>query len=316
MELLSHLAHLLVPRHSNNHRARILHPSILSAVVAFFLIYQFAINFTLMLQPSILGYASSISPERVIELTNQERLKLGLPPLSLNGNLSQAAQLKAGDMFAFDYWSHNSPSGRTPWEFFSQVGYSYSFAGENLARDFQNSEAVVQAWMNSPTHRANIVNDDYQEIGLAVVDGTLDGVETTLVVQMFGTPTPTPPQVSRLASSVVGEVQAQTAPVGQSSSPPDATPASEPAGEEEPVVALPPSTFLQESVRRPIASPFDLTKSVTLVLLTTVVGVLMFDVIWVYRKKIVRLSGKNLAHLIFVGALLLSAILMEAGAIL
>jgi len=133
MNLLEWARHYLVPHHTNNHKAKILHPSTLSLLVALFLIYQFGINFFLLVQPAILGFASNITPDRVIELTNQQRLERGLSPLSLNPTLNQTAQLKAGDMFAFSYWAHNSPSGRDPWSFFKEAGYTYLYAGENLA---------------------------------------------------------------------------------------------------------------------------------------------------------------------------------------
>lgn len=295
MNLLERGRHFFVPQQTNNYKARILHPSVLSLLVALFLIYQFGINFFLLLQPAILGFASNITPERLIELTNQERLKRGLPPLSLNQSLNQAAQLKAGDMFAFNYWAHNSPSGRDPWSFFKEAGYVYLYAGENLARDFMTSEAVVNAWMNSPTHQDNILNQNYQDIGLAVVDGTLNGVETTLVVQLFATPQSVAPVSKKpLVGEAVATVSAET---------------------------IVPKTILaratgKEPGQLPLLSPFTLTKSATVFLLGLLFGVFLFDVILVYRKKVVRLSGRNLAHLIFITILLLAVVLTSQGAIL
>ncbi len=294
MNLLWWVRHLFVPRYSNNHRAKILHPSTLSVVVAFFLIYQFAINFYLLVSPAVLGFASNITPEQVIALTNQKRAEQGLSPLTVNGKLNEAAQRKAGDMFAFNYWAHSSPSGRNPWAFFLEVGYKYIYAGENLARDFMNSEGVVEAWMNSPTHRDNILNSNYKETGLAVVNGTLNGVETTLVIQLFGTPTPAPiaqrPQITAQASVV----------------------------EEKPSLALPVALAQArgETTAPPLLSPFWLTKTIAIFLLGIILGALTLDIILVYQKRIIRLSGRNVAHLIFIGALLLSVILTTPGAIL
>ena len=177
-----------VPEQSNNYRARLLHLPVLSAFIFFFLLAQTSLSLFALSKPAVLGYSSQISPGEIIELTNSEREKNSLAPLSLNSSLSEAAQRKAADMFAFDYWAHKSPSGREPWDFFQEVEYDYIYAGENLARDFSTPEAVVAAWMMSPTHKDNIINGQYQEIGVAVVNGTLKGVETTLVVQLFGTP--------------------------------------------------------------------------------------------------------------------------------
>ncbi len=307
MNLLEWARHFFVPRHSNNQKAKILHPSTLSVIVAVFLVYQFAINFYLLIQPSILGYASNITPEQVIELTNQKRLENGLKPLTINGKLNEAAQRKAGDMFAFDYWSHNSPSGRDPWSFFREVGYKYQYAGENLARDFMNSSSVVDAWMNSPTHRDNILNSHYQETGLAVVNGTLDGVETTLVVQLFGTPAPAP----------VAQQPTVTAPTPASS--PTPTPEVGEAATIEEKIEIAPVAIAQAkegTTAAPVTSPFALTKSLVVLILGIVLGALILDVFLVHQKKIVRLSGRNLAHLIFITMLLLAAVLTTQGAIL
>jgi len=90
-------------------------------------------------------------------------------------------------MFAKDFWAHIAPDGTTPWKFILDSGYKYLYAGENLAKDFQTSDDVVAAWMASKMgHRENILNTHYNEIGVAVVNGTLGGFQTTLVVQMFG----------------------------------------------------------------------------------------------------------------------------------
>lgn len=306
MNLLEWWRHLFVPHHTNNHKAKILHPSTLSLVVALFLLYQFGINFALLVQPSILGFASNITPDRVIELTNQQRLEQGLSPLSLNPTLSQAAQLKAGDMFAFNYWAHNSPSGRDPWSFFKEAGYSYLYAGENLARDFMTSEAVVNAWLNSSSHKENILNGKYNETGLAVVDGTLNGVETTLVVQLFGSPTPAPVAERPPAASPPETVITRAPRLGEAST----------AEEKIPLVPAALAQAGEETGTPPLLSPFWLTKTMAIFLLGIILGVLALDVILIYRRKVVRLSGRNLAHLIFVGTLLLAVILTTQGAIL
>ena len=298
MSLLWWLRHLFVPHSSNNHKAGILHPAFLSFFVALFLVVQFGLNFFTLVSPSVLGYASDIAPEQVIELTNQQRLENGLNPLRMNPNLNEVAQRKAGDMFAFNYWAHTSPSGRDPWSFFQEVGYKYLYAGENLARDFMNSSSVVDAWMNSPSHRANILNNHYQEIGLAVVNGTLNGVETTLVVQVFGTPTPAPVAQKPAAQPSLGEASVTTA--------------------IKPVLV---ETALAKSSNEKTSSlsmlsPFLITKTLAVFLLGLFFGVLALDAFLVYRRKIIRLSGKNLAHLIFIGSLLFAVLLTNVGVIL
>ncbi|NBV77397.1 CAP domain-containing protein [bacterium] len=121
-------------------------------------------------------------------LTNQDRAAQGVPGLRVSSVLQKAAQLKADDMVKRSYFAHTAPDGTEPWHWFDAVGYRYARAGENLAVFFSESEDVQKAWMNSPTHRANILNKDYDEVGIAVAYGTYQGYPTVFVVQEFGTP--------------------------------------------------------------------------------------------------------------------------------
>ncbi|WKZ30800.1 MAG: CAP domain-containing protein [Candidatus Dojkabacteria bacterium] len=161
--------------------------------------------------------ASSITAGTLISLTNAERQNLGLTTLTTDSRLTNAAYAKANDMLTKDYWNHFGPNGETPWQFITSAGYTYVYAGENLAKGFSTSEGVHQAWMASPTHRANIVNGNYRDIGIAVVEGELLGEQTTLVVQMFGaqsgsttsTPSsqPSTPQPSSQPREESGEIK-------------------------------------------------------------------------------------------------------------
>jgi len=105
--------------------------------------------------------------------------------LAESAKLNQAAQLKAENMVANNYFNHTSPSGISPWYWFTKVGYNYKYAGENLAIGFFDSQEVYQAWLNSPEHRANIVNPNYTEVGTAVLSG-FGSNNTIVVVQEFG----------------------------------------------------------------------------------------------------------------------------------
>lgn len=182
------ISRLFIPQESNNYRALLLHQSVLGLFIAIYLLNQSLLRSFTLIKPGVLGYSSEITADKVINLTNSERQKLGLAPLKLNSGLSESARRKAEDMFQNDYWSHTSPTGTTPWDFFKAVGYHYSIAGENLAKDFYDTESMIKAWMKSPTHRANIVNNKYQEIGIGVVNGILGGLKTTLVVEHFASP--------------------------------------------------------------------------------------------------------------------------------
>src|SRR3989344_2339358 len=168
-----------------HHRAHLI--SNKSLFVYFQLLLVFGI-FTFFIKPKsgqILG-TITFKPTEIVTLSNAERVKNGLSALSENPILQKAAEEKAADMFANDYWAHYSPSGKSPWVFITGAGYKYVYAGENLARDFEDAGEVVQAWMASPSHRANLLDRNFREIGVAVRDGKLGGREGILVVQMFG----------------------------------------------------------------------------------------------------------------------------------
>ncbi|OGI27640.1 MAG: hypothetical protein A2359_02955 [Candidatus Moranbacteria bacterium RIFOXYB1_FULL_43_19] len=132
------------------------------------------------------AWASSITKNKVIELANADRREKGVEELKENEKLSQAAASKAEDMIVNNYFSHTSPEGLTPWRWIEKTGYEYSYAGENLAMDFTSAEKMNEAWLASPTHRANILNEKYKEIGVAAKDGFINGHATTIIVQMFG----------------------------------------------------------------------------------------------------------------------------------
>ena len=171
MRFLDYLLHLFTPRYSNNHRARLLHPSVLSLYIVILVIFQLSVSTFAHFQPEVLGYATNISVQDLLSGTNAKRLAAGVSPLRLDDQLTKAAAAKAADMFAHQYWAHISPSGTSPWTFVAQAGYNYLFAGENLARDFADSASVVEAWMKSSTHRENLLDRRYEDIGLAVVNG-------------------------------------------------------------------------------------------------------------------------------------------------
>ncbi|MDD5031449.1 MAG: CAP domain-containing protein [Patescibacteria group bacterium] len=133
------------------------------------------------------AYLSSITPEKIIELTNKERMENDLNVLNANQILAQAAAEKSQAILESNQFQHNI-GGRKFSDWVRETGYEYSYVGENLAIDFITSEGVLDAWLASPTHKKNILNSYYQEIGVAVSQGNFDGQNTTLVVQIFGTP--------------------------------------------------------------------------------------------------------------------------------
>jgi hypothetical protein len=133
-------------------------------------------------------YLAAVASSALIDLANTDRDAAHLASLRTSALLEKAAQEKADDMAKFGYFSHTSPSGVTPWHWFADVGYAYALAGENLAIDFSDSTDVNKAWMDSPAHKANIMNPGFSEIGIATAKGTYQGRATTFVVQLFGRP--------------------------------------------------------------------------------------------------------------------------------
>lgn len=186
-----HLRHALVPHKGNHYRPHLVRLHGITAVLALAVLMQLTYGFVTSGRLEVLGRVSNISAGELLADTNAERSKTSLPELKLNDQLSSAAFLKAQDMFANNYWAHTSPTGVTPWKWLGDSGYNYNVAGENLAKNYPTSQATVNAWMNSETHRANILNGKYQEIGFAVVDGPLDGRDATLVVAYYGSPATT-----------------------------------------------------------------------------------------------------------------------------
>lgn len=152
---------------------------------------------------------STILPAVIVTETNKERAADQLEPLVRNAVLDEAATRKAEHMAAGQYFAHFSPNGVSPWYWFDQVEYSFVHAGENLAIFFTDSSEIVEAWMDSPTHRANILDANYREIGIGTAKGTFDGYDTVYVVQLFGTPAATimNEAVARELSAAVEEPQ-------------------------------------------------------------------------------------------------------------
>jgi uncharacterized protein YkwD len=131
--------------------------------------------------------ADTFSSTKVIDLVNQSRLEAGLNTLTENSKLTQAAQDKANDMIQNDYFAHTSPKGVTPWFWLKKEGYTPKSAGENLAINFTTAKSQHEGWMASKTHRDNILSPKYKEIGVAVVEGKIDGEKSLITVQFFGT---------------------------------------------------------------------------------------------------------------------------------
>lgn len=177
-----------IPHAGNDYTPHMLQKTAMLGMLGLILLSFLVANFQALLWQGSSWLVGTVLPSIVTDLTNHERNNLSLTSLRRSAVLDKAAQLKADDMAAGSYFSHTSPAGVTPWYWFEQAGYLFTYAGENLAVHFSDSDEVVEAWMKSPTHRANIVNDNYTEIGIGTARGVYEGYETVFVVQLFGTP--------------------------------------------------------------------------------------------------------------------------------
>lgn len=182
------IKYFTLPSESNNYKSRFLESNILLYFVVLLLTLKIvtvlvAINF-----PQNIFFAD-ITKSALENFANQTRQSMGLPVLVENQKLDQAAQLKAQNMVINNYFGHTSPQGITPWFWFLQAGYNYKYAGENLAIGFFDSEEVYNAWLNSPSHKANIISPNYKEFGTAVLGG-FGSNNTIVVVQEFGSQLP------------------------------------------------------------------------------------------------------------------------------
>ena len=266
------LSHLFIPRESNNHRAKILHLQSLFLVVCLLVFSSFLIPQINKTNPQVLGVSTNISVSDLVTQTNEQRNKYGLPSLKLDSQLTEAAQKKADNMFAKDYWAHNGPDGTTPWDFITNAGYQYVYAGENLARGFSTTIDVMNAWMASPDHRENILSKNFVDVGFAVESGKLTGEDTTLVVEEFGNKGIAPAQETGQASPAAA-VSAQS-------------------------VELSPQPN-QAVLEKPTIDRVSFTKNLALIIVGIFIIVLSLDMIVIQRKKVVRFVGHNLDHIFF-----------------
>ena len=292
MSITGKLRHWFTPHHTNNFRAKLLHNSGIFAILGIIVVGNIFLRLLDSTNLHILGFTSSVTIDEVVRATNNERIGEGLKPLAYNEKLADAARRKADNMFSENYWAHNSPSGKSPWVWFNDVGYTYISAGENLAKDFGDTSRLMSAWMASPTHKKNIVEAKYTEIGIAVVPGSLQGSDTVLVVQLFGAPS-------------AGSVSSPN----EVSSP---TPASMPVqvaqvkGEEIAIEPAPTTKWNQ----------FNLARTLNLATTALFILALILDLLIAENQKLSRRVGNNWAHIIFINFVLLATTIVNAGKIL
>ncbi len=277
-----------LPHPDNKTRAGLLsHKSILIYCLLILLVTGLFRLIPLVL-PGVLGYASDINVSDLLKYTNEQRKLNGVSELRLNAKLTAAAQKKGAHMFEKNYWAHISPDGVEPWDFILKENYDYIYAGENLAKNFSNSKDVVTAWLNSPSHRDNLLSPNYDEVGFAVENGVLDGYETTLVVQMFGRPR----DKSQIASvfeekNLLKEIENSRSEVASSVAPK--------GGPELEIKTQ--SSQNQSNTKKPVMDIGLATKTISLTFGGFVGSLLVLDIWYSKKKGILKLTGHTAAHL-------------------
>lgn len=283
-----------IPHRDTHKKAHLISWEALLIYVLFFILLQVGFSIASYTKPGVLGISSNIDQKRVIELTNKEREKKGLPVVSENEALDKAAQLKAQNLFAENYWAHFAPSGKSPWDFILGAGYKFTFAGENLAKNFYSSDEVVKAWMESPTHRDNLLNPNYKDIGIAVVDGVLNGQKTTLVVQEFGT-------TEYLAQRPSVTVQGKSV----------AVPTQELFNKPQLAVST-----IETNTTKPPFDPFKISKVAGYSVITLIASLLIIDILVLQRRGVFRLSSHHIAHMALLSLAAGSLFLAAPGVVL
>ncbi len=267
-------------------------------LVIYILIFMFLqVSFSLVnfSNKGVLGISSNVDAKRLIELTNGERQKKGLNSLIENEALSKAAHLKAQNMFTEGYWAHFAPSGKSPWDFILGSGYRFTYAGENLAKNFYESNDVVVAWMDSPTHRDNLLSPKYHDIGIAVVEGVLNGQQTTLVVQEFGS-------TQTFSSSPIVSVGNQTLTI--------------PKEEYEKKPELLAAITAQSVNQNYTLDPFLISKTASLSIISLMAILLICDFVILKRRGVFRLGSHHIAHMSLLTAAAAGILSLSPGSIL
>ncbi len=175
-----------IPNDNNDNKPKILRVKPLLIIVFISVLLKAGVlGYLFFIYPNMAKMQQQITTE-ILALTNQDRQDNNLPILEINATLSSAAQDKANDMIANNYFSHYGLDGKEPWDWIDRGEYAYLYVGENLAMNFSSASSAHLALMESALHKKNILNNDYQDIGLAVASGEIDGEDTTILVELFG----------------------------------------------------------------------------------------------------------------------------------
>jgi hypothetical protein len=181
------LKHTFIPHQGNGYKPAMFEYAGMSVILGLGIIFYMS-SLTTSNYITTTEQGAAVYAAVLVDLTNQDRITNNQPILAISDVLTKAAQMKADDMAAKQYFSHTSPDGTTPWYWFQKANYNFVYAGENLAVDFTESADIEKAWLASPKHRDNIIDPRFTEIGIATKTANWQGRQTTFVVQLFGAP--------------------------------------------------------------------------------------------------------------------------------
>lgn len=207
---------LIIPHRKNGYRPHAIRSHGLLVFAIYIITFQTIYNFQTGGEFRVLGYATNVNTSELLSLSNAKRSSSGLASYSKSVRLTQAAQAKANHMIADDYWAHYAPDGTTPWSFIDNAGYSYARAGENLAYGFATSSGVVEGWMDSPAHKANVLDGSFVHVGFGIANGeNFQGGKNTVIVALYGepvvaAPAPAPDPVITSTPSTVADSSTPT----------------------------------------------------------------------------------------------------------
>lgn len=270
------LHHWFIPHKETHKKAHLISWQGIIIYILLFILLQVGFSIVSYSNPGVLGISSSVDQKKLIELTNLERQKKGLEPVVENEALDKAAKLKAANMFDEGYWAHFAPSGKSPWDFILGSGYKFTYAGENLAKNFYSSEDVVVAWMDSPTHRDNLLNPKYKDVGIAVVEGVLNGQKTTVVVQEFGS--------TQVLAAAAPSVNAGGQNINLSKT----------EYENKPELL---SSEGQSLTQKSLIDPFAVSKYASLAIIFFMGTLLTIDLAVLYKRGVFRIGSHHVAHM-------------------
>lgn len=175
-----------IPAGCNEYKPKILRTKSLAIIAVILILFKaLIVSYLFFIYPNVARMSEMISQE-VYNLVNNERTGNNLNTLIFHDKLNIAAQAKANDMIKNNYFAHKSPDGKMPWDWIDRNEYAYLYAGENLAMNFTSAFSAHQALIMSESHKRNILNSRYSDIGIAVAKGVINGRETNVLVELFG----------------------------------------------------------------------------------------------------------------------------------